>query len=88
VAKKTDLSMRKTVLSTGLVFAALYLLWALVMAGAGMMGYWGGMPMMGFSSYAYPGFSFVMLVYGAVSSFIVGAIVGGLFALVWNGLSD
>ncbi|MEW5955151.1 MAG: hypothetical protein AB1626_01270 [Candidatus Micrarchaeota archaeon] len=86
---KKGLNVGRTALALSITFAALYLLWALVVAGTmgGALGYGMGLHMM-VVPYAYAGFSFFMLFYGLVAAFVAGAVVGGVFAAVWNGLSE
>lgn len=78
------LNPNKTALAVGCFAAVLVLLWSIVLAigGAGLASYW--LRMHYLSGIAFQQVTLGTAVLSIIHHFVVGAIVGWLFATVWN----
>ncbi len=81
------LDAKRTAISVGLFAAVVHLVWVLLVAlglAKGLVEFKLGLHFLSVPGLAVGAFDLVTAVELLVVAFVVGALVGGLFALVWN----
>lgn len=79
------LNEKRVALSLGLLFALLHIIGVLLIVFGDYIAWSSSMHFMSFS-YSVNPFDVVTLIIGAVLAFVAGAVIGWLFAAIWNAL--
>lgn len=86
-----EISEKRAAISLGLLFAVLHIVWVVLVTatGGGMMGWCQSIHFLttGAAYTALP-FDLLTFIVGIVGAFIVGAVVGWLFAFIWNKMKE
>ncbi|MFA5412204.1 MAG: hypothetical protein WC350_02565 [Candidatus Micrarchaeia archaeon] len=85
-----EISGKRAAISLGLLFAVLHIVWVVLVTatGGGIMGWWHSVHFVtGVTLTALP-FDVLTFIVGIVGAFIMGAVVGWLFAFIWSKMGE
>lgn len=85
--KSSKIGVRRAALALGLLFSILHLIVALLITSTrgGIVEYFMDMHYLKMAM-TYPPLDIGLMLFGTVQAFILGALPGGLFAAIWNGM--
>ncbi|MEW5996087.1 MAG: hypothetical protein AB1657_00635 [Candidatus Micrarchaeota archaeon] len=80
-----EISEKRAAISLGLLFAVLHVIGIVLIAatGGGIVGWWHSVHFLSMA-YTVAAFDIVTFIVGLVGAFVTGAVIGWLFAFIWN----
>lgn len=89
MGKEIEINEKKSAISLGLLFGLIHFAWVLlVVTTSGGVSEWSMTLHHMRTQMAYPGLDVANLVIGTIFATVTGAVIGWLFATIWNRIDD